>query len=325
MLVRELALDTLTLEQSGAVLTARYSSPPHNFVTVAFVRDLDLLTRAVDRDDSVGAVVLTGGVEGCFLTHADPTELAGAMIAVRPPVPTVVLSATWRIIRQLVRVPVVAGLAERAGGPMGQALVWGYRWRAATLRMNRSSTVYIAAINGPTTGGGQEIALACDLRFASDAATVTLGQIEARANLIPGGGGTQRLPRMLGSAVALEMMLEGTTMGAQEAHERGLVNAVVADEDLVKHAQQTAARLARRSAVTIREIKRLNYFAATGPFPRGLDDEMGGFLATGMQPTMPAVLEAFTEDLAEQRHSPLIVAESLWSSGQRVNLRHGTC
>lgn len=317
----DLELDTLALDQCGAVLTARYSSAPHNFVTVAFVRDLDLLTRAVDGDDSVGAVVLTGGVQGRFLTHADPTELAGAMIALTPPIPTPILGATWKLVRHLMGVPGVSVVAQRFGGPMGQALVWGYRWRAATLRMNQSSTVYIAAINGPTTGGGQEIALACDLRFASDAATVTLGQIEARANLIPGGGATQRLPRMLGSAAALEMMLEGATMTAQQAYERGLINAVVADDVVVEHAQQTAARLARRSAVSIREIKRLNYFAATGPFPRGLDDEMGGFLATGVQPTMPAPLEAFTEDLAAHGHSPLIAAQSPWSDGHRVNLR----
>src|SRR5262245_23230016 len=71
---RDLSFDTLQLEQDGRVLTARYSRPPFNFLTMAFIRDLDRLTSGVDDDATVGAVVLTGGVEGRFLTHADPHE-----------------------------------------------------------------------------------------------------------------------------------------------------------------------------------------------------------------------------------------------------------
>src|ERR671917_907226 len=68
---------TLRLEQDGRVLTARFSNPPLNFMTTGFIRELDQLTRSVDRDPTVGAVVLTGGVEGRFLTHLDAQELAG--------------------------------------------------------------------------------------------------------------------------------------------------------------------------------------------------------------------------------------------------------
>jgi hypothetical protein len=74
---RDLSLETLRLEQDGRVLTARYWSPPRNFPTTASIRDLDRLTSAVDRDATVGAVVLIGGVEGRFLTQADPRELGG--------------------------------------------------------------------------------------------------------------------------------------------------------------------------------------------------------------------------------------------------------
>jgi enoyl-CoA hydratase/carnithine racemase len=68
---RDLALETLQLEQDGRVLTARFSNPPLNFMTTGFIRELDQLTSSVDRDPTVGAVVLTGGVEGRFLTHLD--------------------------------------------------------------------------------------------------------------------------------------------------------------------------------------------------------------------------------------------------------------
>lgn len=315
----ELELETLTVEQHGRVITARYASPPLNFVTTAFVRDLDALTAAVDRDDSVGAVVLTGGIDGRFLTHADPTELGDATAAPIPPLSPAVLYPLWRLTRAALRAPGALRATEAAGGAVAQALAWGYRWRRTILRMNRSSTVYIAAINGPTTGGGHEIALACDLRFVSDAPNIRLGQIEILAGLIPGGGGTQRLPKILGTAKALEHMLEGAPLTAEQALDLGLVNAIVPDNDLVTHAQNTAARLARRAPTAVRAIKRLTYFTAGRPLDTALDKELAGFLATGLQPAMKATLHAFTTDLAELHDSPLSSGNNDWIHGTRVN------
>ena len=74
---RDLALETLQLEQDGRVLTARFSNPPLNFMTTVFIRELEQLTRTVDRDPTVGAVVLSGGLEGRFLTHLDAHEPPG--------------------------------------------------------------------------------------------------------------------------------------------------------------------------------------------------------------------------------------------------------
>ncbi|TQC49824.1 enoyl-CoA hydratase/isomerase family protein [Rhodococcus sp. WS4] len=314
-----LAMDTLTVEQHGRVITARYASPPLNFVSTAFVRDLDALTAAADRDDSVGAVVLTGGLDGRFLTHADPTELGDATAAPIPPLPATVLYPLWRLTRAALRAPGALRATEAAGGAVAQALAWGYRWRRTILRMNRSSTVYIAAINGPTTGGGHEIALACDLRFVSDAPNIRLGQTEILAGLIPGGGGTQRLPKILGTAKALEHMLEGAPLTADQALELGLVNAIVSDRDLVTHAQNTAARLARRAPVAVRAIKQLTYFTAGRPLDAALDHELAGFLATGLQPAMQDTLHAFTTDLAELHDSPLSSGHRDWIEGTRVN------
>ena len=75
--------------------------------------------------------------------------------------------------------------------------------------MNRSRCVYLAAVSGPTLGGGHELALACDLRYAADDPSVMLGQIEILAGVVPGGGGTQRLARIVRTARALELVLEG--------------------------------------------------------------------------------------------------------------------
>ncbi|MFC9967030.1 enoyl-CoA hydratase/isomerase family protein [Nocardia ignorata] len=313
-----LELDTLTLQQHGRVLTARYADPPLNFVTTAFVRDLDVLSAAVDRDSSVGAVVLTGGVQGRFLTHADPTELGDATAAPIPPLSATVLRPLWRMTRAALRMPGALAMTEATGGAVAQALAWGYRWRRTTLRMNRSSTVYIAAVNGPTTGGGHEIALACDLRFVSDAPSIRLGQIEILAGLIPGGGGTQRLPKILGTAKALEHMLEGAPLTAEQALELGLVNAIVPDQELVTYAQATGARLARRSPIAVAAIKQLTYFTGSQALDVGLDSELAGFLAAGLAPAMREILAAFATDLTRLGDSPLSSGDEAWIDGTRV-------
>ena len=115
----------------------------------------------------------------------------------------------------------------------------------------------IAVINGLALGGGCEIALACDLRIAADEAQI--GLTEARIGAIPGAGGTQRLPRLIGAARALEMILTGEPIGAKRAAEIGLVNAVVAGDALDAHAQRLAAVLASRAPGGAQTAKRLIY------------------------------------------------------------------
>jgi enoyl-CoA hydratase/carnithine racemase len=238
---RDLALETLELEQDGRVLTARYSSPPLNFATTAFIRDLDRLTSAVDRDPTVGAVVLTGGVEGRFLTQADPRELGGLQSLPHPQLPMRLLEPVVPLLILVLGLPGLVPALERFGGPPGKGIVWGYRWKRTILRMNRSPVVYLAAINGPALGGGQEIALACDVRYAADAEHLRMSQIEMLVGTTPGGGGSQRLLRMLGTARALEHILECVPLTAQEALAAGLVHRLVPAERLLAETRVAVA------------------------------------------------------------------------------------
>src|SRR5918995_472517 len=224
---RDLALETLQLEEGGRLPTARFLTPPLNFMTTVFIRELDQLTRSVDRDPTVGAVVLTGGVEGRFLTHLDAQELAGIADLPHPKLPMQAAEVAVLVLNVVLRLPGVATVLERFGGAPGKGIVMGHRWKRLTLRMNRSAAVYLAAINGPVLDGGLEIVLACDLRYAADAAHLRIGQMEILVALIPGGGGSQRLLRMLGPARALELVLEGTPLTAREALEHGVVHRVV--------------------------------------------------------------------------------------------------
>ena len=129
----------------------------------------------------------------------------------------------------------------------------------------------ICVINGLAMGGGCEIAIACDLRIASEDAQI--GLTEARIGAIPGAGGTQRLPRLIGAARALEMILTGEPISAKRAAEIGLVNAVVPGDALDEHAQRLAALLASRSPGGAQTAKRLVYRGLEVALDQGLAQE----------------------------------------------------
>jgi enoyl-CoA hydratase len=314
----DLTLETMSLEQDGRVLTASFSGPRLSFANSAFIRDLDLLTQVVDRDLSVGAVVLTG-VEGRFLTHADPREIADVIEKPTPPLSMGVIEPGLRVLNAALRLPGMAAALERFGGGVGRGLVWGYRWKRTILRMNRSRSVYLAAINGPTLGGGHEIALACDLRYVSDAKHIRLGQFEILVGNIPGGGGTQRLPSMIGLGRALQHMLEGAPLTAPEALDLGLVHRLVPEDDLLAETQATAARLAARSPTAIGAIKQSVYFGTRRSLPRGLDMELSGFLSTTMARTAPESIRALLADIEQHGDTPFLADPEPWIAGTRID------
>ena len=317
--VRDLPFDTLQLEQNGRVLTVRMSCPPLNFGTIAFVRELDRLTSSLDHDPTVGAVVLTGGIEGRWLTHLDAGELGGMTKLHLPRLPMGVMEWIVPLLR-LVGLPGLLGALERFGGDLGKGIGWLYRWKRTVLRMNRSRVVYIAAINGPTLDGGLEIALACDLRYTTDAAPFRIGQGEMLVGVIPGGGGSQRLLRILGTARALEHILEGVPLTAAEALTLGIVHRVVPDQRLLAEAQATGARLARRSPVAVAALKRCLYFGMDRRFSRALDLEVAGFLATGFTPAAARALPPYLEDMKRTGDTPFLTDPKPWIEGTRFDL-----
>jgi enoyl-CoA hydratase len=135
----------------------------------------------------------------------------------------------------------------------------------------------IAMVDGFALGGGTELALACDLRVASSRAI--FGQPEINLGLIPGGGGTQRLCRLLGYGKAMEMILTGEMVGAAEAMDIGLVNKVVESEELESAAMALAENIARKSPYTVKVAKRAVRSALDLPFSEGVLAERSEFVA----------------------------------------------
>jgi len=138
--------------------------------------------------------------------------------------------------------------------------------------MERSSIATIAAVNAIAFGGGCEVAMACDIRIAAQSAS--FGQPEINLGIIPGFGGTQRLPRLIGEARALEMNLTGDPISAQAAYEYGLANRVVPDHELWDTALAWAHKLSDQAPRAVKQIKRVS---AAGDLDAGVEAEKQAF------------------------------------------------
>jgi enoyl-CoA hydratase len=183
-----------------------------NALNAALMRELDLTFRGLRDDDEVLAAVLTGEGDKAFVAGADIGELAELEV-----------DAARELAR---RGQAVFSLIESCGKPV------------------------IAAVNGFALGAGCELALACSIRLASDKAR--FGQPEVKLGLIPGYGGTQRLPRLIGKGRALEMLLTGEMIDAAEALRIGLVNDVLAPEQLLPQAEALAAKIVANGPLAVR-------------------------------------------------------------------------
>lgn len=203
----------------GTVAHLELVNPPLNLVTPELLEQLDeaLATLEAAGAGDVRAVVVSGSGERAFSAGSD-----------------------------------VHGF-EAQRGPGGRERL--AREEDVTSRLARLPMPTIAAIEGNALGGGLELALACDLRICSERAM--LGLPEVRLAVIPGAGGTQRLPRVVGMALAKEMILTGRLLSAAEAERIGLVNQVVPAGEALNAANAMAAEIAQRGPVAVREAKAL--------------------------------------------------------------------
>ena len=210
-----MAFENLLIERDEATAIVTVNRP--KVLNALNTQTLDELRRTIlelKQDDDVRVVILTGAGEKSFVAGADINELA---------VQTPTGGREHALAGQH-----VFDLIENMGKPV------------------------IAAINGYALGGGCELAMACTLRLAAD--TAKLGQPEIALGLIPGYAGTQRLSRLVGRGKAMEMILTGTPIAAEEAQRIGLVNRVVPAAELMAQARALAAQLAKSAPIAMRYI-----------------------------------------------------------------------
>ena len=232
----------IRVEREAAVATVVVDRPDAmNALDVVTLTDLrDRLQELCD-DDDVRALVLTGGGDRAFIAGADIKAMSGMDVA--------------------------------------QATAWGRLGQDVAQLLESSAKPTVAAVNGFALGGGCELALACDIRYASSRAK--FGQPEINLGIIPGWGGTQRLARVCGIGFAKELILTGRVVDVEEALRRGLVSGV--HDPVLERAFETAQLLASKSPLAIAAAKAATNRALQGDHGenlRGEADRFGGLFAS---------------------------------------------
>jgi enoyl-CoA hydratase/carnithine racemase len=215
-----------SLQADGPVATLSLFNPGSGCMDEAMEAELLAALDLIDAAPALRAVVVTGRDEGVFVRHYD----------------VAVLERRGRRMRD-------KGIRFSADQPPPESAV-----HRCLSRIASSPRIYIAAINGTCMGGGYELALACDLRYAQHG-DYPIGLPEVNLGLLPGAGGTQRLPELVGQSRALEWLLLGRTFGPDQAAAHGLVHLAV--PAVRAHALAIAAEISARPADALAHIKRL--------------------------------------------------------------------
>jgi enoyl-CoA hydratase len=239
----------LQIERHGPVILCTFVNPPHGYMDRVTVEELDSFTAEVEGGAGSRAIVFRGGVPGVFIQHYSVHELAALAERLRE-----------------------RNVSVDPGDPAPPRQI-----DAVFRRLGAMPQVTIAAINGNAMGGGFEFCLACDLRVAEEG-DYLLGLPEVNIGILPGAGGTQRLPRLAGTARALEMILLGRVIGPREAHAYGIVHDLAAPGRAVERALAMAERIAAQPARAVAHCKRLVRDALDTPVEQGLAVERTLFL-----------------------------------------------
>ncbi len=249
-------MELVEVQKDGGVATVVVNRPDKlNALNGAVIFELIETFQGLGGDEDVGAVILTGAGEKAFIAGADIGELANQGV-----------------------------LDGKDNARHGQ--------RLTTVIENLPKPV-LAAINGYALGGGLEMALACDLRYASSNAR--LGLPEVSLGIIPGYGGTQRLPRLLGSGRALEMILTGDPLKAEEAAAIGLVNGVFAPSELLAGVRTVADKILSRGRTAVALAKQAVRRGIHLPMAEGLELESDLFGMVSSTEEMREGMSAFLE------------------------------
>jgi enoyl-CoA hydratase/carnithine racemase len=225
------------IEKDGPVIIWKFSNPPRNLATIESITELGQLVEEFDKDPELRVGIITSATPGMFIQHFDVSSILGWAEQMA--------NASDEAIKQVLdSLPPPGGIADSTSKPI------------------------ICAINGPVEGGGCEMALGCDLRFISREAF--MGQPEVNGGFPPGGGGTQRLARLVGVSKAMELCLTGRRIYPDEAERLGLVVKACHPAELMPTVMAFAHELAAKPPQAVSIIKRAINEGSNMTLPDGL-------------------------------------------------------
>jgi enoyl-CoA hydratase len=233
-----MAYENIIYQVEEGIATITFNRPKAlNALNAALLGELSDALDKIAADEDIRVLILTGSGDKAFVAGADITELA-----------------TFN------------SLSAKNFATFGQAVID---------KLQKLPIIVIAAVNGFVLGGGTEIAIACDFIYASENAK--FGQPEINLGLIPGFGGTQRLPRLIGTNMAKEMIFTGKMISAAEGNQVGLVNKVVAPEVLLEEVMKVAKEIAAKGKVSLRAAKQAVNNGINADLATGLKIEIDAF------------------------------------------------
>jgi enoyl-CoA hydratase/carnithine racemase len=210
-------LKYIELLHSDGVATITINRPETlNAIDKVVLEELEYAFEKVEEDDNIRVVIITGGGEKAFVAGGDIAAMRDMSVL------------------------------------QGEKFV--YKGQAVLSKIENCNKVVIAALNGYTLGGGAELALACDIRIASEKAQIGLPEVVI--GLYPGWGGTQRLVRLVGKGITKELVFTGERIGVQEAKELGIINRVVKHEELMSECYKIAEKIVANSPIAIMQAKK---------------------------------------------------------------------
>ena len=249
------ALEFVRYQAQGAIATLTVDHPPANALSNQVLEEIRDALEHAEADAAVRCLVFTGAGDRFFIAGAD--------------------------IKEFLQTP-----DDRVGDRTAQG-------QQVTLQLERLPKVVIMAINGFCFGGGCELAMAGDIRIAGDSAV--FGQPEIKLGIIPGFGGTQRLPRLIGKSRALELLFSGDNIDAATAAQLGLVSRVVPAADLMAEARRTAEKLSTSAPLAVAAIKRAVADGLDRPIEEALEVERREFVKVRQTADAREGITAFIE------------------------------
>lgn len=208
-------MKNISLEKEDGLAIITITRPPMNTLNTETLFEMREILNVLEKDNTVKILIITGAGEKAFVAGADISEMKDKTET--------------------------------------QGLEFGKLGQSVLNQIENSAKPVIAAVNGYALGGGTELAMACDIIIASEKAK--FGQPEINLGLIPGFGGTQRLPRLVGKNIAKELIFTGDIIDANEAYRIGLVNKVVKQEELLQFAKEVAKKILTKGLIAVKLAK----------------------------------------------------------------------
>ena len=245
--------ENLKVEDNGHVVICNLTNPPtHTFTSKSLMEVHDFLDQMEKKKD-LRVLAFTGGGEDVFIKHYEVGELAES--AEKNISEAKEVSSEYSPPKEL------------------------HHFHKMLLRLRDIEAIVIAGINGNTAGGGCEFALGCDLRIMSEG-PYAIGLPETSVGILPGGGGTQRLARLIGSSRALDLILHARLLSPQEAFEFGLINKLVPHERFREELMAYCLDLASRAPIALRQVKKIIHHGLDKTLEEGLLMEQEAFDVT---------------------------------------------